>query len=48
MLRKLLVAVALGALGYAVYRGLNGSDFWGTRGHDRTERMQQIQDAVDR
>ncbi len=35
MIRKLIIIAVLAAIGYAVYMGLNSSDFFGTRGKER-------------
>lgn len=48
MLRKLIGLGILAAVGYGIYAGLDRSGFWGTRGHDRNERMGQIEDALNR
>ena len=46
MLRKLITVAAIGALGYGLFQFMDNSNFFGTRGHDRNERMTQIEDAV--
>ena len=47
MLRKLLGLAILGALGYGIYTFADRSDFFGARGHDRNERMGQVEAAAN-
>jgi hypothetical protein len=35
MIRKLIIIAVLAAIGFVVYRGLDSSDFFGTRGKER-------------
>jgi hypothetical protein len=35
MIRKLIIIAILAAIAYVVYRGLDASDFWGTRDQKR-------------
>ncbi len=47
MLRKLIGVGLLGALGYGIYTFANNSDFFGTRDHDRNERMNEVESAAN-
>ena len=46
MLRKLITIAVLGGLAYGVYMFADNSNFFGTRGVDRSDRMDLLEDAA--
>ena len=47
MLRKLIGLGLLGALGYGIFTFADSSNFFGTRDHDRNQRMEELESAAN-